>query len=44
MEWFGLLRSDDDRRRQFEPRKRLPYVLLSFVWRYRAALAALLSR
>jgi hypothetical protein len=39
MEWFGPLRSDDDRRRQFEPRKRLPYVPL-FVWRYRAALVA----
>jgi hypothetical protein len=28
MEWSGPLRSDDDRRRQFEPRKRLAYVLL----------------
>ena len=38
MEWFGPLRSDDDRRRQFEPRKRLR-AFFSLVWRYRPALA-----
>jgi len=38
MEWCGPLRSDDDRRRQFEPRKRLR-AFFSLVWRYRPALA-----